>query len=225
METFFADSYPVARARFLEASRAADYGLTTYSLRVKTLVIITISLLVCAGPAAIGQAQGLRDAAEFHARGGLPNAFAKLKAGKAVRIAYLGGSITEQNGWRPKTLDWFKKRYPAASITEINAAIGGTGSDLGVYRLQQDVLTHKPDLLFVEFAVNDGGAAPERILKAMEGIVRQTWRADRSTDICFVYTLTGPHPPFLFWGEEEGGSLFKRVIRDRFVSKAPLLGL
>jgi len=132
----------------------------------------------------------LRDAVECTVRDGLPNVFAKLKAGKEVKIAYLGGSITAQPGWRPKTLAWFREQYPKAKVDEINAAIGGTGSDLGVFRLQQDVLQHKPDLLFVEFAVNDGGAAPERIHKAMEGIVRQTWQADPTTDICYVYTLT-----------------------------------
>jgi lysophospholipase L1-like esterase len=98
----------------------------------------------------------------------------------------LGGSITAQAGWRPKTLAWFKKNFPSATFSEINAAIGGTGSDLGVFRLQHDVLDHKPDLLFVEFAVNDGGTEPSRIQQAMEGIVRQTWKANPKTDICFV---------------------------------------
>jgi lysophospholipase L1-like esterase len=125
----------------------------------------------------------------FRPRGGLNNVFAKLKAGQEVRIAYFGGSITAQEGWRPKTLKWFREQYPQANITEINAAIGGTGSDLGVYRAQQDVLIHKPDLIFVEFSVNDGGAAPENIWRGMEGIIRQAWKADPNTDICYVYTF------------------------------------
>ena len=132
----------------------------------------------------------LRDAVEFTVRDGLPNAFAKLKSGQQVRIGYLGGSITAQPGWRPKTLAWFQQQYPEADVSEIHAAIGGTGSDLGVYRLAHDVLRHEPDLLFVEFAVNDGGAQPERILKAMEGIIRQTWEHNAGTDICYAYTLT-----------------------------------
>lgn len=158
----------------------------------KLLFCIALTLLAClAGSQGSAQQDApLREAVECRERGGLPNVFAKWKAGREVRVAYLGGSITEQNGWRPKTLDWFRKQYPSASTLEINAAIGGTGSDLGVYRLKQDVLDQKPDLLFVEFAVNDGGAPTDRILKAMEGIVRQTWRANASTDICFVYTLT-----------------------------------
>jgi hypothetical protein len=122
-------------------------------------------------------------------RDGLGNVMAKLAAGREVRVGYLGGSITAQNGWRPKTLQWLQQRYPNAKLSEINAAIGGTGSDLGVFRYEQDVLRHKPDLVFVEFAVNDGGALPESIYRSMEGIVRKTWRLDPTIDLCYVYTL------------------------------------
>ena len=134
---------------------------------------------------------GLAAAAECRERGGLPNFFARSRAGGEVRIAYLGGSITAQDGWRPQSLRWFQERFPAAKLSEINAAIGGTGSDLGVFRLQHDVLARHPTLLFVEFAVNDGGAPADQIYRCMEGIVRQTWKNDPTTDICFVYTLAG----------------------------------
>jgi hypothetical protein len=130
-------------------------------------------------------------AEESHARGGLPNFFARLKAGQETRIAYFGGSITAQEGWRPKTLKWFQGQYPQAKISQINAAIGGTGSDLGVFRLQRDVLDQQPHLVLVEFAVNDGGSSPEQIYRCMEGIVRQIWRANPECDIAFVYTLAG----------------------------------
>jgi len=132
---------------------------------------------------------GLLPAKLFHVRDGLPNVLEKLKGDGEVRIAYFGGSITAANGWRPKTLKWFQKTWPGAKVSQIHAAIGGTGSDLGVFRCGKDVLAGKPDLVFVEFAVNDGGAAPERIHKTIEGIVRQIWRANPRTDICFVYTI------------------------------------
>jgi lysophospholipase L1-like esterase len=132
----------------------------------------------------------LAPAVECSPRGGLPNFLAKLKSGAEVRVAYLGGSITAQEGWRPKSLALLEKEFPKAKLHQINAAIGGTRSDLGVFRLRHDVLEHKPDLLFVEFAVNDAGAPPEHIIRCMEGIVRQTWRALPDCDICFVYTLT-----------------------------------
>ena len=85
-------------------------------------------------------------AEEFRARDGLPNFFAKLNGGGAVRIAYLGGSITAAGGWRPKTLAWFKAQYPNATVGEINAAISGTGSDYSACRVRGDVLAQEPDL-------------------------------------------------------------------------------
>jgi len=130
-----------------------------------------------------------RSAVELRARDGLPNFFAKARAGGKLTVAYFGGSITAANGWRPQTTAWLQQRYPKAQVTEVNAAIGGTGSDLGVFRLGHDVLDHHPDLVFVEFAVNDGGAPPEQIYRCLEGIVRQIHRADPATDICFVYTM------------------------------------
>ncbi len=139
-----------------------------------------------------GEDYPLREAVEFRARGGMPNVLAKLGKGEEVRIGYFGGSITAAPGWRVQTLEWFRKRFPEAKVEEINGAIGGTGSDLGVFRLRQDVLEAGPDLLFVEFAVNDGGADPVNIQRAMEGMVRQVWGADAETDICFVYTLSQP---------------------------------
>ncbi len=125
---------------------------------------------------------------ELKIRNGLPNFIKKATQGKSVKVAYLGGSITAQEGWRVTTFDWLKKRFPNAMFTEINATIGGTASDFGAFRLGDQVLKYHPNLVFVEFAVNDDGATEDRIIRAMEGIVRQIWQQNRQTDICFIYT-------------------------------------
>ena len=122
-------------------------------------------------------------------RTGLPNFFAKIQRGDNLKVAYLGGSITSQAGWRLLSLKWFQDRFPNAKFSEINAAIGGTGSDFGVYRLHDHVLSLNPDLVFVEFAVNDNWSATETIKRSMEGIVRQIWQQNSNVDICFVYTI------------------------------------
>jgi len=126
---------------------------------------------------------------ECQPRQGLPNLFAKLRAGGEVRIAYLGGSITEAGGWRVLSRQWLADQYPAAKVTEIRATISGTGAEFGACRLQRHVLNGDPDLLFVEFAGNGIGQGA-RGLRTMEGIVRQTWQQNPNTDICFVYTLS-----------------------------------
>lgn len=168
---------------------------TSFCKSSKPLLITASWLLLVSCLAANVEASNeypLRDAVECLPRGGVPNFRAKVEAGQAVKIGYLGGSITAAPGWRVQSRNWLEQKYPKAEFEEINAAIGGTGSDLGVFRLQNDVLRHHPDLLFVEFAVNDGGASPERIHKAMEGIVRQTRRSSPDIDICFVYTISAP---------------------------------
>ncbi|MFD1144252.1 SGNH/GDSL hydrolase family protein [Larkinella insperata] len=161
--------------------------------------IAVFFLLVCVSIGSVrAQTDTLSESREFLVRAGLPNFFQKLRKSAPVSIAYFGGSITEaKNGWREQSLKWFQEHYPKANLTHINAAIGGTGSDLGVFRLQQHVLEHKPDLVFVEFAVNDSSQQPDKIHKAMEGIVRQIWRQNRNTDICFVYTLNAAMAPTL----------------------------
>ena len=190
--------------------------------------LLLSALALCA--AVLGQAADkdypLAEAQEVRARGGLPNFFRKAQTtGAEVKIGYLGGSITAQKGWRVLTLEHFKKAYPQASFAEINAAIGGTGSDLGVFRVQQDVLSKGPDLLFVEFAVNDGGADPQRIIRAMEGIVRQTWKANPQTDICFVYTLTESLSPPMLEGKLQRSASAMEKVADFYGIPSITLGM
>jgi lysophospholipase L1-like esterase len=168
----------------------------------------------------------LVDAQEVRARGGLPNFFLKAQTtGAEVKVGYLGGSITAQKGWRVQTLAHFQKAYPQSTFTEINAAIGGTGSDLGVFRVQQDVLSKGPDLLFIEFAVNDGGADPQRIIRCMEGIVRQTWKANPKTDICFVYTLTESLSPPMLEGKLQRSASAMEKVADFYGIPTITLGM
>lgn len=126
---------------------------------------------------------------ECQPRAGLPNFFAKLEAGGPVRIAYLGGSITDAWGWRDLSRDWFAKEYPQAKVSQIRATISGTGAEFGACRLKNHVLRHSPDLVFVEFAVNGAGATDKRAIESIEGIVRQIRRHDPKTDVCLVFTV------------------------------------
>lgn len=125
---------------------------------------------------------------ELIIRGGIPNFIHSASVGDSICIAYLGGSITRQDGWRDYSFNWIQNRFPNTRFHQINAAIGGTGSDFGAYRLSDHVMIYQPDLVFIEFAVNDNGKTEEKIIQSMEGIVRQIWISNPSVDICFVYT-------------------------------------
>lgn len=128
----------------------------------------------------------------FHARRGMPNVYAKLARGDEVRVAYLGASVTAgggAHGWRDLTFAWFKRAYPNATLVQIHDPTGGTRSDLGAARLKREVLDRAPDLLFVEFGVNDLSMSYKRCVDTIEGIVRQTRKHDPATDIVFVQVL------------------------------------
>lgn len=124
---------------------------------------------------------------ELRARGGLPNFLTKLNKKGTVRIAYLGGTISEANGWRIKSLNWLKSLYPKVNFKEFNASISETGSDFAACRLNPDVLAHNPDLIFLEHRI-DGGSGFEE--QSVEGIIRQIWKQNPRTDICFIHPVT-----------------------------------
>ena len=154
-------------------------------------MLIAASLLLTLVSGATASTQAKTEVVqETQIRGGLPDFHAKASAGEPVRVAYLGGSITAAEGWRPKTLRFLQEHYPQTKVEEIFAAVAGTGSPLGAMRFDRDVLAKQPDLLFVEFAVNDRALPALRIEEAMEGIVRKLWRRYPRADICFVYTLS-----------------------------------
>jgi lysophospholipase L1-like esterase len=126
-----------------------------------------------------------KDAGETYIRNGLPNFFAKAKAGKKLRIAYIGGSITKSNNmYRLQSAKLIQNLFPKAAMQGINAGISGTDADLGACRLNEQVLKYKPDLLFIEFAVNGGFA------QGVEGIIRQSRKHNPKIDLCLIYTVT-----------------------------------
>ncbi len=117
---------------------------------------------------------------------------------KKLTIGYFGGSITEGAGasrgelcYRGRVTTWFRENYPDAEITEIQAAIGGTGSDLGMYRCERDLLSKKPDLVFFEFAVNDSGAPYENVAAQTETIFRKIRASNPCADLLVIFTVTG----------------------------------
>lgn len=93
----------------------------------------------------------------------LANAMVKAANGEEVTIAYLGGSITDGDSASPKatacyayqSFKWWEQTFPTAKLNYVNAGIGATDSYLGVHRVEADVLAHKPDVVIVEFSVND----------------------------------------------------------------------
>jgi acyl-CoA thioesterase-1 len=64
-----------------------------------------------------------------------------------------------------------KERYPYAVVNVIVTAIGGENSVNGEKRFNDDVLTHKPDVLFIDYALNDKGLGVEKSTAALRKMI------------------------------------------------------
>lgn len=101
----------------------------------------------------------------------LQKALDRAKRGEEITIAFIGGSITQGAGAVPihtgcyayKTFERLCRlagRGTEENIHYIKAGVGGTPSELGMLRYERDVLRDgsvEPDIVVVEFAVNDEG--------------------------------------------------------------------
>ena len=81
----------------------------------------------------------------YRVRNGLPHFYKKINKGEYVTVAFLGGSITYNPGWRPMVCDYLVKQFPNVKFHFIAAGIPSLGSLPHVFRLQQSYL-QKPFL-------------------------------------------------------------------------------
>ncbi len=127
------------------------------------------------------------------ARGDLNNAWHQFKEQKKGHVAFLGGSITEMDGYRPMVCELLSQRFPDTAFTFTAAGISSTCSTTGAFRFQEDVLSKGAvDLLFVEFAVNDDQDAHhtrEECVRGMEGIIRHLRASHPRADIVMTFFL------------------------------------
>lgn len=101
----------------------------------------------------------------------------RAAAGQPVTVGFLGGSITQGSlASTPETCyaylvyRWWTEKFPDSKITYINAGIGGTTSQFGVARVEEDLLRYAPDFVLTEFSVNDDNGPHFR--ETYEGLIR-----------------------------------------------------
>ena len=88
----------------------------------------------------------------------------KARAGENLCVVFFGGSLTwgaqatdpQLTSYRARIANIITHTYPRAHFTFWDAGLGGTGSQLGAFRLDRDVMSRKPNLVFLDFTVNDG---------------------------------------------------------------------
>lgn len=120
-----------------------------------------------------------------------------------VTIGFIGGSITDPRGrdrWSEFVVSRLIADFPEVRVDVENVAIGATGSDYAVFRVEQDLISRHCDLIFVEYAVNDNAIAPEIRNASREGLIRKLLHQTRA-DLVLTYTYCAPMLPQMLAGE------------------------
>jgi len=106
----------------------------------------------------------------------------RARAGESLEVVFFGASLTwganasdpVRTSYRAEIARRLEQEYPRARFRWHDAAIGGTGSQLGVFRMERDVLARDPDLVFLDFSANDGIRSEDpETLASYEAILRR----------------------------------------------------
>lgn len=109
----------------------------------------------------------------------------RAKKGEELTIGFFGGSITQgcsatvhERAYSYRIFEWWKKAFPKAEFHYVNGGIGGTSSHFGVSRVQEDLLMYHPDVVIVDFSVND--KAEDFLGETYEGLLRRilAWKSE-----------------------------------------------
>lgn len=126
--------------------------------------------------------------------GYLGNAFRKAETEGKLGIVYLGGSITqgcnartEDKRYVNQSFEWWKEKFPKTEIDMFNAGIGATTSQYGSARAEEHVLSRKPDVVFVEFSVNDDDT--NLFKETYESLIRRLLSAESVKAVVIINNL------------------------------------
>lgn len=131
----------------------------------------------------------------------LKKAIEKARRGEDVTIAFIGGSITQGAGAVPINKECYAyKTYKGfcelvgktieENVHYVKAGVGGTPSEFGMLRYERDVLgegTVEPDVVVVEFAVNDEG--DETKGECYDSLVRKILNSENKPAVILLFAV------------------------------------
>lgn len=162
------------------------------------LVLLMLPVIALAADAPFTQEMIDRSLVQVGNTERIHRAIDKARRGEDVTIVYLGGSITEGAGAQPQATKCYAyqsaQHFAAQFMQEkhqlkyVNAGISGTPSLLGLMRAEKDVISKKPDVVFIEFAVNDSSDTVSR--QVYESLVRKLLSCQSEPAVILLFTLT-----------------------------------
>jgi acyl-CoA thioesterase I len=118
-----------------------------------------------------------------------------------------------------QVLKQLKTQYPFAVINVINTSIGGENSKSGAGRFETEVLTHRPDVICIDYALNDRGLGLEEAQKAWRFMI------EKATEKKIKVILLTPSPDQRVDLSDEESTLEKHRTQIIELAKEHTIGL
>lgn len=96
----------------------------------------------------------------------------RLANGENLKIVIYGTSLSANGAWVKQIQDNLAERYPGRAEW-INTSGSGKNSDWGIENVQERVVRHQPDVVIIEFAINDSVARFNISLSKAESNLRR----------------------------------------------------
>lgn len=150
-------------------------------------------------------------------------------ANRTINLVFHGHSVPAGYFQTP-TVDTFgsypflllkelKAIYPYAVVNVINTSIGGEHSVSGEKRFDHEVLVHRPDVLFIDYALNDRSVGLEQARTAWEKMI------ERSLERGIKVILLTPSPDQRVDLTESGNVLAAHTLQIQALSEKYGVGL
>lgn len=133
------------------------------------------------------------------------------------QVVFYGTSLTAGGAWVPQLLAALEQKFPG-QITSHNGAGSGMNSRWGVENLDTNVIAHKPDVVFLEFSVNDSCARFELSLdecrRNLELMIERIRTANPACDIILQVMNPVIDRPAGHTGHRPNLAEYQNVYRD-----------
>ncbi len=140
-------------------------------------------------------------------RGFVARTRADLEKGRSVAIVAFGDSITAgfavRRGFPSFWREMLQNKYPAAGIELVNSGISGDTTLDGLARLDWSVLSYEPDLVTINFGINDCvlGLDLEEFEENFVEMVRRI-RSGPNSEILLLSSQPLETPPYDKWVQD-----------------------
>ncbi len=129
----------------------------------------------------------------------MANVMRRAQNGEEITIGFIGGSITYGSGmidndgtnmdrFSEHVQAWFREKFPNAVCNLVNAGLPATGSLIGTFRAPTDLFAAKPDLVVIEYAVNEG--ADHSSQESTEALIRNAFALENDPAVMLLFMAT-----------------------------------